>query len=378
MSSTRRMLGVAAVLLTACEPSSHLLVPDFDASRTITTGGPGAVYVASNDASGNEILVFARTADGNLTPAGTVPTGGLGTSSGLGNQLAIAVTPDHRRLFVVNAGSDDITAFDLTSGALQRIGAPVPSGGDQPISLTVRNDLVYVLNAGSGGGISGFRIAPDGSLAPIPGSSQPLGGLDTGPAQIQFTPSGNVLVVTEKATSTITTYVVGEDGRPNAPRTVASAGQTPFGFSFDARGDLIVSEAGGTGSGTATASSYRVGSDGILTLVAGAVETTQMAACWIAISQNGGHAYTTNTGSGTVSELVIGAGASLTLKNAVAGVTGPGSRPQDADFTPGGRFLYVRNAGGSLSGFRVELDGALTPIGEFGPIPAFASGLVAR
>jgi DNA-binding beta-propeller fold protein YncE len=103
-----------------------------------------------------------------------------------------------------------------------------------------------------------------------------------------------------------------------------------------------------------------------------------MAACWIAISQNGGHAYTTNTGSGTVSELVIGADASLTLKNAVAGVTGPGSRPQDADFTPGGRFLYVRNAGGSLSGFRVELDGALTPIGEFGPIPTFASGLVAR
>ena len=117
----------------------------------------------------------------------------------------MAVSPDQRRLFVVNAGSDDITAFDLTNGAPQQIGAPVPSGGDQPISLTVQDDLLYVLNSGSGGNISGFRIDPAGSLEPIPASSQPLSGQATGPAQIQFTPSGNVLVVTEKATSTITT-----------------------------------------------------------------------------------------------------------------------------------------------------------------------------
>jgi 6-phosphogluconolactonase (cycloisomerase 2 family) len=378
MGSTRSVLAVAAVLITACEPSSRLLVPELDANTTIAAGGPGAVYLASNEASGNSILVFARASDGTLTPGGTVPTGGLGTSNGLGNQLALAISPDQRRLFVVNAGSDDITAFDLTSGTLQRIGAPVPSGGDQPISLTIRDNLLYVLNAGSGGGIAGFRIRPAGSLEPIPGSSQPLSGQATDPAQIQFTPSGNVLVVTEKATNTITTYVVDGGGRASTPRTVASAGQTPFGFSFDARGDLVVSEAGGTGNGTSTVSSYRVGNDGVLTLVSGAIEITQAAACWIAISQNGGHAYTTNTGSGTVSQLAIGAGASLTLENAVAAVTGPDSRPQDADFTPGGRFLYVRNAGGSVSGFRVEIDGALAPIGEFGPIPTFASGIVAR
>jgi len=62
----------------------------------------------------------------------------------------------------------------------------------------------------------------------------------------------------------------------------------------------------------------------------------------------------------------------------VAGVTGAGSRPQDADFTPGGRFLYVRNAGGSVSGFRVSRDGALEHIGDFAPIPDFANGIVAR
>lgn len=382
MVSTKHVLGVAALLMAACDPSSRLLNPSFAVNGSSTasavTGGPGAVYLTSNDAAGNEILVFARAADGQLTAAGTVPTGGLGTSQGLGNQLAMAFTADHRLLFVVNAGSDDITGFRVTEAGLEPVGAPLSSGGSQPISLTVRGDLLYVLNAGNGGNITGFTVREDGSLAPIAGSTRPLSGQNTGPAQIQFTPRGDVLVVTEKASNTITTYVVGADGRAGAPLTVPSAGSTPFGFSFNQRGDLVVSEAGGSGNGLSTASSYRVGADGVVTLISGAIETTQAAACWIAIGQDGRYAYTTNTGSGTVSELAIGVGASLSLENAVAGVTGPGSRPQDADFTPGGRFLYVRNAAGSVSGFRVERDGALTPIGEFGPIPTFANGIVAR
>jgi 6-phosphogluconolactonase (cycloisomerase 2 family) len=382
MTSKQVFVLTAALLAAACEPGSQPLSPEPDWNVAATAGAAnvdlGAVYLASNDAGGNEILVFSRDANGSLTSTGSVPTGGVGTSDGLGSQLAIAFTGDHRRLYVVNAGSDDITGFDVARRSLAAIGGPIPSGGDLPISLTVNGDLLYVLNAGSGGNISGFRIGATGALTPIPGSTRSLSGANTGPAQIAFTPGGRVLVVTEKNTSTITTYVVEADGRAGAPQVRASAGQTPFGFNFNARGDLVVSEAGGIGDGLSTASSYRVGHDGVLTLVSGPVPTTQAAACWIAIGQNGRFAYTTNTGSGTVSQLAIGVGAALALENPVAGVTGPGSLPQDADFTPGGRFLYVRNAGGSVSGFRVESDGALIPLGSFGPIPTFASGIAAR
>jgi 6-phosphogluconolactonase (cycloisomerase 2 family) len=358
----------------ACEPGAGPLLPDVDPSLSIATEqATGAVYLASNDASGNEILVFERAADGSLAAAGTVPTGGLGTSGGLGNQLSMVLTADQRNLYVVNAGSDDISAFRLDSGDLEPIGDPVPSGGDQPISLTVRGDLLYVLNAGVGANVTGFRVAQDGSLTQIPGSTQPLSGEGTAPAQVQFDPRGRVLVVTEKNANVLTTYVVDAQGRAGAPRSQPSAGQTPFGFSFDGRGRLVVSEAG-----SGTASSYLVGSDGVLTLVSGAVDTTQNAACWVVIGDNGRNAYTTNTGSGTVSRFAIGSDASLTLLDGVAGVTGPGSSPQDADFTPGSRFLYVRNAGGSVSGFRVEQDGSLAPLGTFGPIPTFANGIVAR
>ncbi|HUG61543.1 MAG TPA: beta-propeller fold lactonase family protein, partial [Methylomirabilota bacterium] len=226
--------------------------------------------------------------------------------------------------------------------------------------------------------IAGFRIGRDGAPTPIPGSVRPLGSAAAGPAQIQFTPDGRALVVTEKATSTITTYTVDADGLPGGPNTQASAGETPFGFSFNQRGDLVVSEAAGGAPGASSASTYRVARDGALELIAGAVPTTQSAACWIAISQNGAFAYTTNTGSGTVSSLAIGAGGKLTLVDPVAGLTGPGTRPQDAAFTPGGRFLYVRNDAGTIGAFRADGSGGLVHLGDFGPLPAGANGIVAR
>lgn len=372
------LAALAGLVLGACSEEGPVEpTTDFGPAASVAgLPGPGAVYVMTNATTGNEILVFDRSARGELSPATAVATGGDGTGGGLGNQASLILTSDHRRLYAVNAGSDDISAFEVDRKGLQLIGAPVSSGGDQPISLTVHGDLLYVLNAGGGGNISGFRIGTDGGLTPIPGSTRPLGG--AGPAQIQFSPDGRVLVVTEKATNTIGTYTVGADGVASGPNTQPSAGNTPFGFNFNQRGDLVVSEAFGGAPGASTASSYRLDGSGVLSLISGPVATSQSAACWIAISEDGKHAYTTNTGSGTISSLAIGAGGSLTLVDAVAGVTGMGSLPQDAAFTPGGRFLYVRNAGGNVGAFRVEKNGELAHIGDFGPLPAGANGMAAR
>lgn len=375
------LVAVAGALLAACTDTPQPLEPGLDAELSTSVAGdagPGAVYLMSNAAGANDVLVFDRSADGQLTPAGSYGTGGAGSGGGLGNQASMALTRDSRRLYVVNAGSNDISAFDVMKDGLQLIGAPVPSGGQQPISLTVHGNLLYVLNAGGTGNISGFRIGSAGALTPLSGSTQPLSSDAAGPAQIQFSPDGRVLVVTEKATNTVTTYTLGSDRRPGPPNPHPSAGETPFGFNFNGRGDLIVSEAFGGAPNASTASSYSLQSDGSLQLVSGPIATTQTAACWIAISQNGRYAYTTNTGSGTISSLAVGSGGTLTLLDAVAGITGEGSSPQDAAFTPGGRFLYVRNAGGSIGAFRVDGDGALMHIGDFGPISGAANGIVAR
>src|SRR5437667_8643792 len=113
----------------------------------------GAVYTLTNASSGNAVLVFARDAEGGLSPAGWFATGGLGTGVGLGNQGALALSPDNRWLFAVNPGSDDVSVFAVTDSGLQ-LTDRLPSGGRHPISVTVHKRLLYVLNAGRSVGAS--------------------------------------------------------------------------------------------------------------------------------------------------------------------------------------------------------------------------------
>lgn len=102
------------------------------------------------------------------------------------------------------------------------------SGGTLPTSLTVHDNLLYVLNAGGSGNISGFGIGNDDQLVPIAASTRSLSGGATAPAQVSFSPDGHLLVVTEKATNAIDTYVVGADGRAAGPNVQASSGATPL------------------------------------------------------------------------------------------------------------------------------------------------------
>jgi 6-phosphogluconolactonase len=86
--------------------------------------------------------------------------------------------------------------------------------------------------------------------------------------------------VTEKDTNLIDTYEVGRSRRPGVIKPQGSAGQTPFGFAFDRRGHLIVSEAFGGAADASAVSSYDV-DDGLIDPISPSVGTTESAACWI-------------------------------------------------------------------------------------------------
>src|SRR5205085_3550283 len=105
--------------------------------------GKDAVYVLTNAVAGNAVAVFDRSADGALHAAGTVATGGLGAGAGLGSQGALVLSANNRWLFAVNAGSNDISAFEVRGNDL-RLVSRIASGGERPISLTVHGDLLYV------------------------------------------------------------------------------------------------------------------------------------------------------------------------------------------------------------------------------------------
>lgn len=345
---------------------------------------PGSVFVATNGASGNAILVYDRAASGALTPAGSYPTGGLGTGGGLGNQGGLVASDNHRRLFAVNAASDDISVMDIVPGGLALRGA-FSAGGRRPVSLAIRHKLLYVLFAGgtvgSTDGIAGFRISLDGALSPIPGSTRPLSAVQTAPAQISFSPDGAFLVVTEKATNHILTFPVDADGAAGNPLIFPSAGVTPFGFAFGKHDQLLVSEAFGGAPDAGVVSSYSLDGDGSLAETDPRVATNETAPCWVVVTNDGRFAYATNTGSGTVSGFDIARDGGLTLLDAdgITASTGTGSGPIDMDLSRDGRNLYTLNGrGGTISEFRLNADGGLIPVGTVDGLPAGANGLVAR
>jgi hypothetical protein len=54
-----------------------------------------AGYVQTNDAAGNEVVVFDRSADGQLTPSGRLATGGRGTGDAhLASQSSVVLSHD--------------------------------------------------------------------------------------------------------------------------------------------------------------------------------------------------------------------------------------------------------------------------------------------
>ncbi|MDH3692719.1 MAG: lactonase family protein, partial [Gammaproteobacteria bacterium] len=320
----------------------------------------GAVYTMSNAVESNKVLVFNRASDGTLSTADEYATGGLGSGGGLGNQGGLVLSKSGRWLFVVNAGSDQISVFAVRRDRLVLVDT-VNSGGTQPVSVTVDRNLLYVLNAGSDN-ITGFEVGRHGRLVPLLGSTRPLSTSGTAPAQIEFSPDGQLLVVTEKATNRIDTYLVGEDGSTTGPLVHASVGATPFGFAFDRHGRLIVSEAAGGAFEASSVTSYNVAANGALQVISAAVPTTETAACWLIITRNGRFAYTTNTGSGSVSGFRIDRDGSLSLldPNGRSGVTGDGSAPIDMALSRNSRFLYTLNSGNNtLSAFRVGANGTL-------------------
>jgi 6-phosphogluconolactonase (cycloisomerase 2 family) len=338
----------------------------------------GAVYVNTNQATGNMIAAYARATNGALTLLGDFSTGGNGAGSGidpLASQGALALTSDGVFLFAVNAGSNTIAAMRVTKTGLQFLGKIV-SGGTKPTSLTIHKNLLYVLNAGGTPNITGYTIQTNGSLTFVSHSQQSLpGGTAALPTQISFSPDGSFLVVPERGDNNFDVFPVQSTGVTSSPVVSSSIGKAPFGFGFTLNGTMVVSEAGVSG----TVSSYIIAPSGNLIPVSRSIPDTQSTPCWVAIPDPGNVAFVVNNGSASISSLDIASDGTLTLANGIAGSTGSSSSPIDEALSAYNQFLYVIDPpNGSISAFSVGSDGSLTSIPGVTGLPPSSQGIVAQ
>lgn len=334
----------------------------------------GKIFTTSNSAAGNELLVIGADPNGTLALLVRYQTFGLGSGAGLGSQGAVTLSDDGRYLFAVNAGSNTVSTFALRAGALTLVSLH-DSGGLHPISVAERDGVVYVLNDGGAGNVAGFRNER-GVLRPIAGSLRPLSAAGgTGPAQVGIGPEGDALVVTEKTTNRLVTFALSNNGRAGPPQVSTSAGITPFGFAFDGRNRLFVSEAPGS-----SLSSYRF-DDRAPTgpvLVSAAVPNGQGAACWAATTPNGRFVYTGNAGTSSISQYATDRRGGVTLVNGAAGSTVGGGAGDLAIASHGRTLSILAPRTAAVFSFSLGADGALAPSGSVAGLPSTVVGLAAN
>ena len=329
----------------------------------------GAVFVMTNAADVNEVIAFARNANGKLQERARYNTEGRGSGGNgdpLQSQGSLSFSPDGTELYAVNAGSGTISTFHVRNNALIFAGQ-TPSGGSEPVAVAQLGNLVYVLNAGAAGSLVGFHQDGNGRLQTIANSTTFLSAKYTGGASVSFSPNGRFLAVVERAANTLSIFQVKADGTLGPIHSMPSPGAGAFSGRFALDGKLLVSETGPANATNASAiSSYTVNNDGSLSPISLSVPTYGNADCWNATTPDGKYVYVDNAASGTISGFAVGKGGTLTaIGDTIVATLPDGSTNLDLTVTPDGKYLYTLNAGtGSIGIFSIDSDGSLTNIGQ--------------
>ncbi len=385
------LLMTAVVLMAVFQLSMAVSAQDdkdSNSSSNERNRAEGAVFAMTNATADNEIVVYERFRNGTISRVRSVSTRGLGQGVDTDTQGPLRLSADNRFLYAVNPGSDNISVFEVNGTRLRFL--QIVAAGDQPLSLTICGNLLYSLDGSvAGNGIRGFRRAANGTLTEIPDSFRMLSSPVAVPGDIEFSPDGRTILVTQKTTNVVLTpqnaidaFTIGADGYASAmPIRNASFGLRPFSLAFRSDGKLVAVESFNAAPNLSAASSYQLNPGGTISVISGSVPNLQTDVCWVLVTNDGRYVYTANFGSGTISSYSLSPSGSLTLLNGAAAFSGAMSQPVDIDLSADGHFLYQLLRGtGAVAAFRVEANGSLTSLGLVTgglPVNDGASGLAA-
>jgi hypothetical protein len=237
-------------------------------------------------------------------------------------------------------------------------------------------------------------VGAKGALKPLANSTRTIAYPAGAPGQIGFTPSGKVLVVTDRDSGPgeepdfIESFKVGKNGRATALPPTPSTGQTPFGFAFALNGVLVVTYPDNDRGNQSSIGSYTTANSGVLTAV-DTEPTNSTASCWIVIDDGSRVAYVSNTLAFAIESYKVSKGGTLTSVNNNPIAATVGGAPLDLALPHTGKFLYNLNVDASVINkdpsaqtdidiFKIGKGGALTKVGTAGTgMPVTTSGLAA-
>jgi len=338
------------------------------------TRGTETFFVMSNNADKNQVIEFVHTSDGTVIAKETFDTHGRGTggvNDPLESQGSLTLNADHTLLFAANAGSGDITVFQVIEGRLIFLNKQ-PSGGSNPVAIAQSQNRLYVLNQGGAGSVVGFQIGFGGQMFPIANSTAFLSANAVGGSSISISPDGQTLAVVERLTNNIDTFHINANGTLGTLVVNPSDGVGAFSGRFAPNGKLIVSE---TGSTISAISSYTVLSNGKLSAVTQSLTTNGDANCWNAITPNGAFVYASNAGTSNISGFSIGQSGALTALTSSSVVATNPNNSTNLDITTSGdgKFFYSLNAmTGTVGVFAIQSNGTLKEVDE---IPGFTAAV---
>jgi len=382
----------------------------FAAARTPAWGAvlSDIIWLETNSTAGNSILAFKNDGRGNPVFLGSTAAGGIGVYDGtfaLGpfdSDQNLITNPEGTLLFAVNSGSNSIAVFHITPEGLQAVeGSPFFSGGTDPVSLGLKDDILTVVNKDQDPAqnvnpvqpnYTTFRVLPNGVLIPIEHSTVSVA-YGSSPSQALAASQGSFVFGADFLGGLLQSFRIDEGGRliQNPPQalpasvfTGLSAAHLPLGMRTNPDLPILYVDI----TPVSEMAVYRYDERGRLSFVR-AVPDSGKAPCWAVVNHVGTRLYATNTGDNSISvfDLADPLNPAEIQHFVMADTTGA---PFSTVIDSSDQFLYVSSEQGSADAtpaanafhtLRVSQDGTLsepfspTVLPIAGTVPVRAQGI---
>ncbi|KAL1944976.1 hypothetical protein VTO73DRAFT_2596 [Trametes versicolor] len=321
----------------------------------------GAVYFITNEADENRIIAATINTDGTLALDRAVSTRGVGSHGltdplgpdALFSQGAIKASAKGQVLATVNAGSNTVSLFSIDPNAptnINRIGEPVSSEGEFPMSLAFTSDgsRLCVLNGGTVNGVNCFTVDKKAGLKALPNTLRSLGLNQTTPASgpagsashLVFSEDGKQLMASVKGVpptpGMIAVWDVADDGSLSAdfkPLAPPTGGLLPFSMTLIPGKNAVLTTDPGVGFDVVDLSD---GNSSSAVTIDG-----QNATCWSSFSTKTGNFYLTDIGTAIVTEVNVDDNLKASIVKQYPQTAGAATIDNDIATVNGKDFMFV-------------------------------------